>query len=550
LSRIGSFKIKLVAWFALLALVPLGIAFYGYGKLAERSETRRADATLEGELRTAVFGLSARLDAASAQAQQLASEPGVQDALRRHDRAALRRLLRAHPNARLGTAPEPSRSATVVSGGHVLGRISVRVPLDAFLRSVSAGFPRGDRIVRDTSPARLGTLPGTVTMNGVRYRAVSTGSFVALTPQHAIDAAARRSLAKLAGVLIALLIVMTGATYLLGHSIVSTLRRLAGAARAIADGHLDRRVDLRGRDEFAEAGAAFNDMADQLNARLHELELARAHAREANARFGAALAATLDPAQLLQIVVETAVEATGASGGFVQRTNGEHARTGDPHASGRHVTFPLRAGSSDFGMLVLTGDAFGEEQIETAASLAAQAVVALENARLHRIVERQALLDGLTGLANRRALEDGLRGELARAARFGDKVCFVLADLDDFKRVNDRYGHPTGDDALRFFAETLAATVREMDVAGRWGGEEFALVLPGTDAEGGRRLAERARVALEERSMHAEDGSVIRLTASFGVAAYPDEGDLEGLIAAADAALYEAKRTGKNRVMV
>jgi diguanylate cyclase (GGDEF)-like protein len=106
-----------------------------------------------------------------------------------------------------------------------------------------------------------------------------------------------------------------------------------------------------------------------------------------------------------------------------------------------------------------------------AASLAAHAVVALDNARLHRIVERQALVDSLTGLANRRSLEETLRSELARAARFNDQVCLVLADLDDFKQVNDKHGHPVGDQVLKEFASALRATVRESDVAGRWGGE-------------------------------------------------------------------------------
>jgi diguanylate cyclase (GGDEF)-like protein len=198
---------------------------------------------------------------------------------------------------------------------------------------------------------------------------------------------------------------------------------------------------------------------------------------------------------------------------------------------------------------VLTGSAFSEDQIETVASLAAQATVALENARLHGIVERQALLDGLTGLANRRSADQKLRAEVARARRFGDRVCLVLADLDDFKNVNDTFGHPVGDEALRLFAATLAATVREMDLAARWGGEEFALVLPGTDAEGGARLAERAREALERCVLRVEGGEVL-VTASFGVASLPPADDADALVAAADEALYEAKRTGKNRVMV
>jgi len=211
---------------------------------------------------------------------------------------------------------------------------------------------------------------------------------------------------------------------------------------------------------------------------------------------------------------------------------------------------PLRVGSSDFGLLVLTSDSFEADHVETVAALATQVVVALENARLHRMVERQAMVDSLTGLANRRSLEESLRTELARATRFGDSVCVVLADLDDFKQVNDKYGHAAGDEVLKAFAGALRKTARESDVAGRWGGEEFALVLPGTDAAGGARLAERARAAIEERRVKMPNGDSCAVTASFGVAAFPESHELGEILAAADSALYAAKGQGKNRVVV
>jgi diguanylate cyclase (GGDEF)-like protein len=229
---------------------------------------------------------------------------------------------------------------------------------------------------------------------------------------------------------------------------------------------------------------------------------------------------------------------------------GELVRAGNPEAPGERIAFPLRAGQSDFGQLVITSPSFDADQVETAASLAAQAVVALDNARLHRIVERQALVDSLTGLANRRSLEETLRAELARAGRFNDEVCLVLADLDDFKQVNDRFGHPVGDEVLKEFAQALRKTVRESDVAARWGGEEFALVLPGTDAAGGARLAERARTIIESQVVQAPDGTKLNVTASFGVASFPEAHELGELVAAADSALYAAKREGKNRVVV
>src|SRR6185312_433806 len=142
----------------------------------------------------------------------------------------------------------------------------------------------------------------------------------------------------------------------------------------------------------------------------------------------------------------------------------------------------------------------------TAASLASHAVVALDNVRLHRIVERQALVDGLTGLANRRQCEESLADELARVQRFGGSLAVVVADLDWFKDVNDRHGHPAGDTVLRAFADLLQEELRDVDLAGRWGGEEFLMVLPGTDLTGGARVAERIRAVFAGRIVLADDG--------------------------------------------
>jgi diguanylate cyclase (GGDEF)-like protein len=560
----GSFKFKLVIWFALLALLPLAIAFYGYNALAQRSETRRADAALQAGLRGAVAGYAARLDAAGAAAQKLAADPTLQRALRGHDRRTLQKILARVPGAHLGNG---SRSVSVLYQGRLLGRIAVSVPLnEPTLQSLAGALEGGDRlvVVRGArvvagGSGALALLPGRasrVRFGTVEYRGLETAklpggvALAALTPQHRIDAAARSAEQTIMVALIGSLLLFGIATYVLGRSIVRTLGRLVDAANAIAHGRLGGRVDVRGRDEFAQLGGAFNRMAATLELRLAELETERSRVREATARFGEALAATHDPAQLIQVVVESAVEATGAAGGVVLGPQGELARAGDPNAGSERLAFPLRIGSSDFGSLVLTSDTFEADHVETAASLAAQVVVALENARLHRMVERQAMVDSLTGLANRRSLEESLRSELARATRFTDTVCVVLADLDDFKRVNDQYGHAAGDEVLIAFAEALRKTVRESDVAGRWGGEEFALVLPGTDAAGGARLAERARAAIESRRVKMPNGDICRVTASFGVASFPESHELGEILAAADSALYAAKHEGKNRVVV
>ena len=163
---------------------------------------------------------------------------------------------------------------------------------------------------------------------------------------------------------------------------------------------------------------------------------------------------------------------------------------------------PLAAsGTHSFGTLVLYGSSFDDESKETARSLAAQAAVALENARLHGVVERQALVDGLTGLANRRHCEEELEAELLRAERLGGATALVFADLDDFKAVNDLHGHPAGDAVICAFAELLRESVREIDTPGRFGGEEFVLLLPGTDAAG----AAKCRRAGAGRPRRARD---------------------------------------------
>ena len=229
--------------------------------------------------------------------------------------------------------------------------------------------------------------------------------------------------------------------------------------------------------------------------------------------------------------------------------DGQIVEIGAPGTGADQLELPLRAGrDSSFGTLFLFGRNFDVEARLTAASLVAQSVVALDNAKLHRIVERQALADGLTGLANRRHCEDTLDAEIARAYRFGGPLAIVLGDLDDFKSVNDEHGHPVGDTVLREFSRLLENSVRDVDVAGRWGGEEFLLVLPGTDRAGAVRLAERVRQYLQDRTLLTPEGVPVRITASFGVAEHEPGWDVETLVASADEALYEAKRTGKNRV--
>jgi diguanylate cyclase (GGDEF)-like protein len=169
------------------------------------------------------------------------------------------------------------------------------------------------------------------------------------------------------------------------------------------------------------------------------------------------------------------------------------------------------------------------------------------NARL----EQLAATDPLTGLLNRRAFQDALERDLARSRRSGDPLCLIMADVDHFKRINDTHGHQAGDAFLRGFGQLLRDQVREGDVASRFGGEEFALILPATDVEGGTIVAERLRTKLTEITVAVFGAALQGVTASFGVASEPaceGRGDMHDLVRRADEALYDAKRAGRNRV--
>ncbi len=157
--------------------------------------------------------------------------------------------------------------------------------------------------------------------------------------------------------------------------------------------------------------------------------------------------------------------------------------------------------------------------------------------------------DALTGLANRRALDERLEEELDRARRYRTHLSLVLVDIDDFKQVNDRYGHQSGDELLRAFATALSGSLRELDLAARFGGEEFALLLPGTPTEGACIVAEQIRRIVSELQLAGPGGLPIRLTASFGVADYPSCATVDQLYQFADRRLYQAKRRGKDQVV-
>src|SRR5205085_2437395 len=232
----------------------------------------------------------------------------------------------------------------------------------------------------------------------------------------------------------------------------------------------------------------------------------------------------------------------------------ERAELGGYHALAAPLLARLGSGSSveQIGVISIArpGRAFDDQEYELFAYLTGQAAVSIENVDLHETVRLQAVTDELTGLYNRNHFQGTLDSEIERSRRFGTDVGLVMLDIDDFKQVNDTFGHPQGDLVLVEVARVLRDLSRDIDEPARYGGEELAVILPQTDLHGAELAAERMRLAIEDlRISHLDGGEAVRITASFGVAALPAcARDRATLIAEADAALYRAKRAGKNRV--
>jgi two-component system cell cycle response regulator len=209
---------------------------------------------------------------------------------------------------------------------------------------------------------------------------------------------------------------------------------------------------------------------------------------------------------------------------------------------------PLMAEDRPIGVLAAEhslrqGSRIEQRVVEIVGQFAAHAALALDNAWLLERVQEQAETDGLTGVANRRTFEAVLDREVTRAFRNDDKLSLVMVDIDHFKALNDTYGHQKGDDVLRAVAKRLRRECRDFDTVSRYGGEEFAVILPGCNETDAMDIAERLREAVMEADTE------ISVSSSAGVATYPvHAAGPRGLIQAADGALYESKRSGRNRV--
>ena len=214
-----------------------------------------------------------------------------------------------------------------------------------------------------------------------------------------------------------------------------------------------------------------------------------------------------------------------------------------------YILVPLLSKHTHFGSLIVfsSRENISNSELNFLGLFAKQIELAITIADLFQAVKEQAITDGMTGLYNRRYFEEYIKKEAIRAMRQNQKFTVIGIDLDHLKQINDTYGHNYGDIAIKAIAEVLKNNARSIDIAARMGGEEFNLILPAVDIEGGCIAAERIRKAIESVELE----KIGHITASLGVATYPDQSDdLEELLELTDQAMYESKRNGRNRVTI
>jgi diguanylate cyclase (GGDEF)-like protein/PAS domain S-box-containing protein len=256
---------------------------------------------------------------------------------------------------------------------------------------------------------------------------------------------------------------------------------------------------------------------------------------------------------------------TGQTEGPFQPGDCWALRTGRPHASGtggtscRHISadrgkilcVPLVAHGEALGVLHLHGEPPTGAREQLLGAFTEQLSLAIANLQLRETLRSQAIRDPLTSLYNRRYMDETLLRELSRVKRKQAPLSVIMVDIDHFKRLNDTAGHAVGDEVLKRVAQQLTSAVRREDVACRYGGEEFALILPELTIERARERAERLRHEIEGLFVEMGGLRIGPVTASFGVACYPVHGSSgEALLQLADKALYQAKTSGRNRVCV
>jgi diguanylate cyclase (GGDEF)-like protein len=618
-----SFRGRLRLFFAVIVVVPMiavGVALFF---LLNAGDNSRFNSEL-GEAQTVARNLfvESRNDAMDA-ARVLQTDVPLATAIARKDKPAVQARLNALASSihaqrieleldDLGRLEVGSPLAVALSQAQLqdsdkrpIGQLTISVTTaqqyaDKSRRLTEAGtrVDRGDQVLASSSRTALNaSLPDgqgvDVTLAGRGYR---TTSFTAAEPEGLPNTIRlfsplpgdRNGWTIIAiGLTLAFLALAMVFALIVNRTLQSEVNRLLTAAQRLGRGDFSTSVPAEGNDEFAALGKEFNNMARQLEARLEDLRRERGRLQEAIRRVGESFAKGLDREGVLDIVVQTAVDGSGAAAGRAtmrRRADApmeEVTRSGEPEAFQRALhaaeaavmdagrvaeiqmggvsamAAPLSATEAGDRVLAIVSVArgdrtFAQPERELFAYLTSQAAVSVENVDLHETVQRQAVTDELTGLFNHRRFQEVMAAEVDRARRYDTEMGLIMLDIDNFKRVNDTYGHMQGDMVLREVARVLKQSAREIDEPARYGGEEMAVALPQTDLDGAYRFAERVRQRIEALELPLLDGDgILRVTASFGAASLSSapQSDKEGLVAAADAALYRAKRSGKNRTV-
>ncbi len=405
-----------------------------------------------------------------------------------------------------------------------------------------------------------------------------------------------RGLAILQAVVLGLTLLLGVIGFAMAHYVVTLpLRRLAEGARSIADGAYDKRIVISTHDEFGELANAFNRMAaavgektsrivalNEIAVQLTSMQslhmLLAAIMRQGIMLTGAQAACIVFYDQETKLFKDWVTQ--GLSDHFVENLNfrpggladeaftttaGTYILSNDrPGTKHRLSRLTHEEGIQSFICLLLAThasrlgvvyfyrkdrDFFLPDEIEILSTFAHLAAGAIESTRLQEQTRNLAVTDALTGLPNRRTLDQSLTEELRRAQRYGKSLAVLLLDIDHFKKTNDTYGHQAGDAVLKALAQVFSRQIRDVDLVVRYGGEEFVFILPETDMVGSKLVAERIRRAVATELIRLPEGQEIGVTASLGIACYPLCGDTtEMLLAHADQALYTAKQEGRNRV--
>jgi diguanylate cyclase (GGDEF)-like protein len=614
-----SFRSRLTLFFLAIVVVPMVSVGVLVFVLIADNETGKTDARV-AEAQAVARGVYREgvTDAGTA-LRRVAADPRLTNALRAGDSAAAQaratalihamnlRRLRATANGRtladVGDpgAIAPARTQLLAQGSSPVGQLEAsttgaRTYADRIhaVTTLDAALRQGGRPLASTGKTPARPLPGvgTVSVGGTDFRVASFNApgfgaapvrVSVLYDNSRTASAVSRSRLIVAAVLVGFLLLACLFAVVVSRALQGQIERFLEAARRLGGGDFSTAVPTEGRDEFAALGDEFNKMSRQLEMRLEELAQERGRLQESIRRIGETFASNLDREGLLEIVVDTALDALAADCGraSVRDRNGQlqqwvargelamfsdavQAAESAALASRREeqatvegtsaLAVPLAEAESPGSVIGLVTVARGSRPFSDAERnlfgyLARQASVSLENVDLHELVVRQAVTDELTGLFNHRRFQEVVATEVGRSKRFDQGLGMLMLDLDDFKEINDTYGHQQGDIVLREVARVLNDTSREIDEPARYGGEELAVALPQTDLDGAYNLAERVREGIEALEIPRLDGrGVLKVTASLGVAALPDcATNKPELIAAADAALYEAKHGGKNR---